>query len=116
MCKQLEISRAAYYKWLHREVPDAERENIKLAELVKEYDERFHHILGYRRMASWINHFNHTTYSKNRIHRIMNKLGIHSVIRKKKKKIYTQNPMKQQKIYCKEIFMYLLLTRNGLLM
>lgn len=86
MCRQLEISRAAYYKWLHREVPDAERENIKLAELIKEYDERFHHILGYRRMASWTNHFNHTSYSKNRIHRIMKKLGIHSAIRKKKKK------------------------------
>lgn len=86
MCGHLEISRAAYYKWLHREVPDAERENIKLAELIKEYDERFRHILGYRRMTSWINHFNHTRYSKNRVHRIMKKLGIHSVIRKKKKK------------------------------
>ena len=37
-------------------------------------------------MASWINHFNHTKYSKNRVHRIMKKLGSHSVIRKKKKK------------------------------
>ena len=90
MCKQLEISRAAYYKWLHREVPDAERENIKTAELIREYDERFHHILGYRRMASWINHFNHTKYSKNRVHKIMKKLGIHSVIRKKKKDIYSK--------------------------
>lgn len=86
MCKHLEISRAAYYKWLHREVPDDELENIKLAELIKEYDERFNHILGYRRMTSWINHFNHTKYSKNRVHRIMKKLGIHSAIRKKKKK------------------------------
>ena len=87
MCKQLELSRAAYYKWLHREVPDAERKNIKLAELGKEYYERFHHILGYRRMASWINHFNHTAYSKNRVHRNTKKPGIHSVIRKKKKNI-----------------------------
>lgn len=86
MCKHLEISRAAYYKWLHREAPDDELENIKLAELIREYDERFSHILGYRRMTSWLNHFNHTKYSKNRVHRIMKKLGIHSVIRKKKKK------------------------------
>ena len=35
---------------------------MKLAELIKEYDERFNHILGYRRMTSWINHFNHTDY------------------------------------------------------
>ena len=77
MCKQLAISRAAYYKWLHREIPEQELENIKLANLIKEYDERFNHILGYRRMTSWINHFNHTNYGKNRIHRIMKKLGIH---------------------------------------
>ena len=88
MCRQLEISRAAYYKWLHRSIPKQEEENINLAELIKEYDERFCHILGYRRMTSWINHFNHTNYSKNRIHRIMKKLGIHSVIRKKKKKYH----------------------------
>ncbi len=86
MCKQLEISRAAYYKWLHREPPEQELENMKMAELIKEYDERFNHILGYRRMTSWINHFNHTNYSKKRVHRIMKKLNINSVIRKKKKK------------------------------
>ena len=92
MCKQLEISRAAYYKWLHRETPKYEQENIELGNLIKEYDERFNHILGYRRMTSWINHFNHTNYSKKRVHRIMKKLGIHSVIRKKKKKYASSTP------------------------
>ena len=92
MCKHLEISRAAYYKWLNRKVPETELENVKLAKLIKEYDERFNHILGYRRMTSWINHFNHTSYSKNRIHRIMKKLEIHSVIRKKKKKYTYSTP------------------------
>jgi transposase InsO family protein len=92
MCKQLEIARSAYYKWLYREIPAQELENIKLAELIKEYDERFGHILGYRRMTAWINHFNHTSYNKNRVHRIMIKLGIHSVIRKKKKKYKSSTP------------------------
>lgn len=92
MCCQLEISRAAYYKWLKHEKPKAEIENLKIAELIKDYDERFNHILGYRRMTSWINHFNHTNYSKNRIHRIMKKLEIHSVIRRKKKK-YTYSKL-----------------------
>lgn len=92
MCKQLEVSRAAYYKWLHREVPEQELENIKLANLIKEYDERFNRILGYRRMTSWINHFNHTNYSPKRVHRIMKKLGIHSMIRKKKKKYISSTP------------------------
>ena len=92
MCKQLELSRGAYYKWLHRKVPEQELENMKMAELIKEYDERFNHILGYRRMTSWINHFNHTDYKKKRVHRIMKKLGIHSVIRKKKKKYASSTP------------------------
>lgn len=92
MCKQLKISHAAYYKWIHRSVPEQEQGNRKLAGLIKEYDERFCHILGYRRMTSWINHFNHTNYSKNRVHRIMKKMGIHSVIRKKKKKYKPSSP------------------------
>ncbi len=92
MCRQLNISHAAYYKWLHRPIPEQESENIKPAELIKEYDERFGHILGYRRMTSWINHFNHTGYSKNRVYRIMKKPGIHSVIRKKKKKYIYAKP------------------------
>lgn len=84
MCKELGVSHAAYYKWLNRSVPEQELENIKLAGLVKEYDDRFGHILGYRRMTLWINHFNGTHYSKKRIHRIMNALNIRAVIRKKR--------------------------------
>ena len=103
-------------KWLHRETPEDEMENIKLAELIKEYDERFSHILGYRRMTSWINHFNQTKYSKNRVHRIMKKLGIHSVIRKRRKNIGMPMQMKQHKIYYKEIFTQLHPIKNGLLM
>lgn len=92
MCSQLEISRAAYYKWMHREIPLEEQENVKPAGLIREYDERFHHILSYRRMTSWINHFNHTNYGKNIVHRIMKKLGIHSVIRKQRKKYNSSTP------------------------
>ena len=92
MCKQLEISRAAYYKWLHHKIPEQELENLKLAELIKEYDERFNHILGYRRMTSWINHFNHTDYKRKHVHRIMKKLGIYAAIRRKKKKYPSSKP------------------------
>lgn len=92
MCKQLSISHAAYYKWLHRIIPVQELENLKLAEIIKEYDERFRHILGYRRMTLWINHFNHTNFSKKRVHRIMKKLNIRSVICKKKKKYISSTP------------------------
>ena len=92
MCKQLCISRAAYYKWLNRTPSKQEIENTELAQLIKEYDNKFNHILGYRRMTSWINHFNHTNYSQKRVHRIMKMLGIHSLIRKKKNRYKSSTP------------------------
>ena len=92
MCQQLNISKAAYYKWLHREIPKAEKENILLAQLIQEYDERYNHILGYRRMTEWINILNTTNFSKNRVHRIMKIINVHSVIRKQPKKYKKSTP------------------------
>ena len=92
MCQQLDITRAAYYKWLHREIPEAEQENILLAQLIREYDDRFNHILGYRRMTLYINRLNNKHYSKNRVHRIMKVINIHSVIRRKRKKYQSSVP------------------------
>lgn len=86
MCALLGISKAAYYKWQHRSIPQAEQETLLLAELIREYDEQYNHILGYRRMTAWINRLNGTHYSKNRVHRIMKAIGIHSIIRKQPKK------------------------------
>ncbi len=92
MCRQLGITRAAYYKWLARDIPETEKENETIAHLIREYDDRFNHILGYRRMTDWINRLNGTRYGRNRIHRIMKKLNIHSVIRRKKKKYAYSTP------------------------
>ena len=86
MCRQMGVTKAAYYKWLNREIPAAEQENVLIAQLIREYDDRFNHILGYRRMTLYINRLNGKRYSKNRIHRIMKVLNIHSVLRRKRKK------------------------------
>lgn len=92
MCQQLDISRAAFYKWQHREIPEAEQENILLAQLIQEYDDRFNHILGYRRMTLYINRLSNRNYSKNHVHRIMKAIKIHSVIRRKRKKYQSCAP------------------------
>ena len=34
MCKQLHLSRAAYYKWRNRDIPQQELENEQIAELI----------------------------------------------------------------------------------
>lgn len=53
------VSYSQVYSWVKKYEA---KEDIKLASLIKEYDKRFNHILGYRRMTSWINHFNQTNY------------------------------------------------------
>ena len=92
MCKTLGVSHAAYYKWFHREVPEQELEDHRIAELIREYDDRFGHILGYRRMTLWINHFNGTDYKVKRIHRIMKAIGVHAIIRAKRKQYEPSTP------------------------
>jgi len=92
MCRTLGISKAAYYKWLHRTMPQKEQENLLLAELIQEYDEQYNHILGYRRMTAWINRLNGIHVSKNRIHRIMKVIDVHSIIRKQPKKYKQSTP------------------------
>lgn len=92
MCQQLNITRWAYYKWLHREIPAAEQENILIAQLIRDYDDCFNHILGYRRMTLYINRLNNKHYSKKRVHRIMKVINIHSVIRRKRKKYQSSTP------------------------
>lgn len=92
MCRKLRISRQAYYNWLRRTVPKAEQDNIVLAQLIGEYDDRFRHILGYRRMTDWINRLNGMNYNRKRIHRLMKKLDIRSVIRRKRAKYTYSRP------------------------
>ena len=88
----MEVSRAGYYKWLKHEETEEEKENEIIVQLIREYDEQFHQTLGYRRMAGYINRLNHKQYGEKRIHRLMQLLGIHSVIRPKKKKYQQNNP------------------------
>ena len=92
MCQAVEVSRAGYYKWLKHEKTEEEKENEILVQLIREYDERFNHTLGYRRMTGYINRLNHMKCGEKRIHRLMQMMGIHSVIRPKKKK-YRQNDL-----------------------
>lgn len=85
MCQKLNISRAGYYKWLHHEKTDEELENEQIATWIVEFDKKYKHTLGYRRMRNYINRDKNKNYSKCRIQRIMRILGIKSIIRKQKK-------------------------------
>ncbi|WP_196479901.1 IS3 family transposase [Clostridium tyrobutyricum] len=92
MCMQLNISRAGYYKWINREKTPNELENEQIALWIKEYDQKFNHTLGYRRMCNYINRDKSRHYSKRRIQRIMLVLGIKSIIRKQRKSYRYSKP------------------------
>lgn len=92
MCQQLGVSRSGYYKWLTRTKPDDEIENEQIAQWIKEYDIKFKHTLGYRRMRNYINRDKNKHYSKGRIQRIMRVLGIKSIIRKRRKHYRKSTP------------------------
>lgn len=82
MCKELDVSRAAYYKWCNHKPSEQELDDIDLGNKIKEMHEKYHGILGYRRMTIFLNRKFDKNYSKKRVHRIMNILDIHSSIRR----------------------------------
>lgn len=84
LCSLLKVSRASYYKWLNRDKSDYQKKCEELTSLIVEYDERFRHILCYRRMAGYINHLNHKNYSVKFVRHMMKKLNIKAIIRRKR--------------------------------
>lgn len=55
MSKILEIPRSSYYKNKNRTIPKKEKQDQLICNLIIEYDNTYHHILGYRRMTMYIN-------------------------------------------------------------
>ena len=84
ICSILGINKCSYYKHKRRIKPSKEKQDEQLCNLILEYHAAYDGILGYRRMAMFINKFNQTAYSEGYIHRLMMHLGISARIRRKK--------------------------------
>lgn len=91
MCKELEIGRASYYKWLNRKPTLRDIENEELLEKIKEIDEKFNHLFGHRKMTFYINKKYERNYNKKRIYRLMCINDIQSVVKKPKKNTYIKS-------------------------
>jgi transposase InsO family protein len=82
MCGFLNISRAAYYNWVKRSTrPDTDDERMRLIE--KAYLAS-HRTYGYRRVQMYIEQKYGVSINHKAVLRLMNKLGVHSVARKRK--------------------------------
>ena len=80
LCGVAGIARSSYYKWLNREVPEAERFNNIVAEIVEQiYDESPDK--GYRRIRDDLARNHNIHVSDKRVLRICRFLGIKSTIK-----------------------------------
>ena len=83
MCSFFGVSRAAYYAWVKRlDQPDTRRERKTF---IQEAYEASHHTYGYRRITSWIAKKKGVVINHKATLRLMNLIGIQSVVRRKKR-------------------------------
>jgi len=81
MCIFFRISRAAYYAWWKKATkPDRDMPRMKLIEEAFMASRRTY---GYRRIAIWIRQQKGTIINHKAVLRLINKLGIHSIARKR---------------------------------
>lgn len=89
LCEIAGVSRAAYYKWLHRTAPARELENERLWAGIQLLAQQVKGIYGYRRVTLTINRYrvlaNQPLINEKRIYRIMRTHHLQSVIRRKRK-------------------------------
>lgn len=91
MCKKLNISRASYYKWLHRVPSPREFENEEVLKAVLEVSDELHNLYGSYKMTEAVNKKLEKKYNQKRIARLMCVNDIQSVLRRKKRKIYVKS-------------------------
>ena len=72
--------------------PKKEDQDQELAQIILEYHEKFHHILGYRRMNLFINRLNGLKMNVKKTRRLMRLLGVSSKIRRKRKGYVKSTP------------------------
>lgn len=80
LCKFGKVSRAAYYKWLHREVTESEAENIRIADEIEKIHEESPD-KGYRRIKDDLERYHNIKANDKRILRICRKIDIKSTIK-----------------------------------
>ena len=75
-----------------------------IAQWIIEYNEKYNHTLGYRRMCNYINRKHDKHYNKQRIHRLMELLGIKSEIRRSRHSCTKSKPCAAENILKRDFF------------
>lgn len=80
LCKIGKVTRAAYYKWINRKIPNNERENISLAKTIESIHANYPD-KGYRRIKDDLDRYYNRKVNDKRVLRICRKLDIKSTIK-----------------------------------
>ena len=91
MCKQLEISRPAYYKWLNSTPSQKQLEDERIVEKIKEIAESNNSLFGAMNMYYVLKNQYGFSCGHNRVYRLMCINNIKSVYRKKSKSTYVES-------------------------
>ena len=83
MCKFFEVSRSGYYDFVKRQ--DLPQHDRYLAEMISECQQRCGKTYGYRRVQIWLMREKATHFNPKTVLRVMNKYGLLSEIRRRKK-------------------------------
>jgi putative transposase len=97
LCKLACVSRSGYYKWLKRPTQTTDRDRDNENKIIKyhilDLHEKYRGTYGRKRICIYLNKILPFVVNHKRVYRLMNELGIKSVIRKKvyKRKFKTSN-------------------------
>ncbi|MFR3559815.1 IS3 family transposase [Paraclostridium sordellii] len=85
LCKLVGVSRSGYYKWLSRcnETTDRDNQNKIIKKHILNIHKKYRGTYGRKRICIYLNKILPFVVNHKRIYRLMNELGIQSVIRKK---------------------------------
>ncbi|WP_423364702.1 IS3 family transposase [Mycoplasma sp. P36-A1] len=90
-CKILKLNRSSYYKWLKRSESKQDIENIEIYKFIKQKQEEYKYIFGYRIMCAMVNREFCANYNPKRIYRIMKISNLQAKIRKSSKPKYIRS-------------------------
>ncbi|HCX65280.1 MAG TPA: IS3 family transposase [Eubacteriaceae bacterium] len=92
LCRMLEVSRSGFYKWIKKPEVLGPSEEDWISDKIIELYTLYKGILGVRRMKLYLNRVYGRTYNVKRIRRLMRRLGLQSVIRRKRKNYVRSTP------------------------
>lgn len=92
LCVILKLNRSSYYKWLRRDQSDQEVRDKVLIDCITVLYQESNGIFGYRRMQLNLKRRFGLRCNKKRVHRLMQVVGLKSVIRRKRPSYVKSTP------------------------